>query len=300
MAVTVIRSGFNGTTAGAPSLSGTAGSLIAVLDFCLVTTLGWGKEFSGTNLAAYRAPTGNRMYLYVDDTATQNARLRAYEAMTGIAAGTGSFPTDAQVSGGLYHYKSSAASSADRPWVCISDGKLVHFFSNADGASAWVGWSFGDFESYKSGDTFNTVIVAATAANQSGQGLLLMVSSVANAAAGHYMARSHTQIGGAVAAGKFTDAARSYGTLAMGNAGAPYPAPIEGGVLLAPCWLSESSIGARGRLPGLWVPLHQRPLAHADIFSGAGSLAGRTFETVMLYSNGGQVFLETSNTWGSY
>ena len=37
-------------TSGAPTLSGTAGSLVAVLDFCLVTTLGWTKPFSGTNL----------------------------------------------------------------------------------------------------------------------------------------------------------------------------------------------------------------------------------------------------------
>jgi hypothetical protein len=300
MAVTIIRRGFNGTTASAPSLSGTVGSLIGVLDFCLVTTLGWSKAYSGTNLAAYRAPTGNRMYLYVDDSNAQNARVRGYEAMTDISSGTGPFPTDAQVNGGLYHYKSNAASSADRPWLLLSDGKLLHFISNNDASSAWVGFSFGDFESYKSGDAYNVVVFGAHAASQVGFGLVGMTTSMSSAATGHYLARSYTQIGSSVAAGKFTDSARSNNASSLGNGGSPYPAPVEGGLLMAPLWLNEQTIGARGRLPGLWAPLHQVPLAHADTFSGAGSLSGRTFEAVRLYSGGGQVFLETSDTWGTY
>mgnify|MGYP000538869411 CR=1 FL=1 len=62
MAITVLRYNNNGTSAGAPALSGSAGSLITVLDFCLVTTLGWTKT-AGTNNGIYRAPTGNRRYL---------------------------------------------------------------------------------------------------------------------------------------------------------------------------------------------------------------------------------------------
>lgn len=45
-------------TPGAPTLTGAIGSLIALLDFCLVTALGWTKAQSGTNLATYISPTG--------------------------------------------------------------------------------------------------------------------------------------------------------------------------------------------------------------------------------------------------
>lgn len=81
MTVSVLKS----SNSGAPALTTTAGSLIAVLDFCLLTA-GWTKEFSDTNLATYRPPAGNRFYFAVDDTTTTYARCRSFEEAT--AAGT--------------------------------------------------------------------------------------------------------------------------------------------------------------------------------------------------------------------
>ena len=58
----------------APVLSSpSAGSLIGVLDACLVNgygskaAAGWTKAFSGTKLAAYRQGGGSMCYLRIDD-----------------------------------------------------------------------------------------------------------------------------------------------------------------------------------------------------------------------------------------
>ena len=68
MALTIYRS----SDAGAPSLTGAAGSLIALLDACLRTGYGtkagagWTKPFTGTNIAAFRQGAGgNGRYLRV-------------------------------------------------------------------------------------------------------------------------------------------------------------------------------------------------------------------------------------------
>ena len=73
---------YTNTSPGAPTLTGAAGSLITLLDWLLVTNLGWTKEFSGTNLASYRAATGNRFYLGVDDTTALYSRVRGFATMT--------------------------------------------------------------------------------------------------------------------------------------------------------------------------------------------------------------------------
>src|SRR5574337_1555206 len=97
MTVNVYRS----SDASAPVLTGQAGSLITVLDACLISgygsksPAGWVKPYSGTNLAAYRAATGNQFYFRVDDSGTVEARISGYETMSDVNTGTGQFPTTA-------------------------------------------------------------------------------------------------------------------------------------------------------------------------------------------------------------
>lgn len=307
MTMTIRRHSVNGTSAGAPDLTGQAGSFIAVMDHCLVAGCGWTKEFSGTNLATYRAPTGNRFRFAVDDTGAQSAVIRGLEVATeaGVldAAGSQLFPTTGQAAAGLYHYKSSVASATARPWAFFSNGSAFYFLSSATGALGnFTGMFFGDTPSFKAGDTSNTSIAGATLANQSGQGLIA-VSIAANASsAGHYLARSHTQVAGAVACGKSYEAQRAYGTTSMGAGGVNYPAPITGGMELSACYANEVSIGIRARFPGLWNPLHptaQLP-STGDTFSGSGLLAGKTFEVFKMYADAGCLVMETSDTWGTY
>ena len=57
---------FKSTDSGAPVLDGQAGSLVTLLDACLVTgygsktALGWAKAFTASSRGVYRAPAGSR------------------------------------------------------------------------------------------------------------------------------------------------------------------------------------------------------------------------------------------------
>jgi hypothetical protein len=118
--------------------NGTPGSLIAILDAVLVngypgkSAAGWTKEYSGTNLAAYRMGTGStsvRMYLRVDDSGSTSARIRGYVSMTDVDTGVEPFPTNAQFNGGVYSWKSDTADSVARPWVVIATPTAFYFLS---------------------------------------------------------------------------------------------------------------------------------------------------------------------------
>lgn len=297
---------YRNTDASAPVLSGTAGALVAVLDACLVagygskTAAGWAKSYSGTNKAAYRQPAGsNQFYLRVDDTGATEARLVGYETMSDVDTGTGPFPTSAQQSGGLYFYKSSAASAAARPWVLVTNGKIFYLFTASDGTTFSQGCGFGDPASYKSGDAYHTIIIGGGSTGGGSSQLASIVTSLSSAVTGHYMARSYTQVGSSIALGKHTDTVKGTGTVA-GAAGMGYPTLPDGALWFAPLWLHESAGShVRGELPGLFAPLHNKPLTNGDTFTGSGAYAGRTFEAVMV--NGafsqGQLFFETSDTW---
>lgn len=90
---------FDHESSGAPSLGdgSTAGSLVTLLDWILVSKGGWSKPFSSTSQAIYRADSGNRKFLKIDDRVGATAVARGYNNMTSLTAGTGPFPT---ISGG--------------------------------------------------------------------------------------------------------------------------------------------------------------------------------------------------------
>lgn len=283
------------TDGGAPALAAAAGSMITLLDYLLVTTMGWTKPYTGTNLAAYRQPAGtNQYYLRVDDTSTTTARIVGYETMSDVNTGTGPFPTAAQVSGGAYLEKGAAA-----PWKMFSDGKIFYLFIKP-AANTFV-TAFGDPVSYKAADAFHTLIIAQAAAGQTVINFAAL-SATMGVNTGHYVARPYTQVGTSKQVGKFSDAPR-IGSTTMGSAGSTYPNPIEGSLVQAPVWISEGTVaeGTRALLPGVWCPCHDHPLTDGDTFSGTGILAGRTFEAVDLQAVGAQqCFIETSDTWGGF
>ena len=62
--------------------------------------------------------------LRVDDSGTTVARVRMYETMSDIDTGTNPAPTDAKVNGGLYWWKSDAASAAISPGRAARAGSL--------------------------------------------------------------------------------------------------------------------------------------------------------------------------------
>lgn len=130
------------TDVSAPVLDGQAGSLINVLDACLVNgygagafakaPAGWAKAFAGTNKAAYRALSGNRFYYRVVDDGsssatytTRKAGLFGFESMSDVDTGTGPFASAVR-----YVTKSDQADAVARAWVVIADERAFYLFIN--------------------------------------------------------------------------------------------------------------------------------------------------------------------------
>jgi hypothetical protein len=296
MAITLKRS----TDVGAPALTNTAGSLITLLDYLLVTTLGWTKTVLATNVAKYTQPAGsNGFSLQVKDTATTSSQLCGFETLTATDTGTGQFPTVAQAANNIYIDK-----AATTTWRFLSNGKMFYLFVKTSTAISSFG--FGDFITYKTGDAFHTAIIGNTASATAQQQFNVVQGSSATVVSGNFIARSYTQVGTSITAGKITDSARILNGVMCGIGGMTYPSPVDGGLNMAPLWITETStgIGARGLVPGIWCPLHNRPLVDGDTFSvSAGALAGRSFEVVdagFSTASYGQIFIETSDTWGGF
>ena len=293
MTVRVYRS----SDASAPVLSGTSGSLVALLYACLVTGYGsavgagWAREFTAANKAVFRAASGNRLRLRVDDTGTQEARIVGYETMSDVDTGTGAFPTSGQVSGGLYVRKSGTADSTARPWVVVATDKAFYFLPNSGGTD-WLAplssdytylsgqFFFGEFTSFKPGDAYNTAIIGSEATGNSTGRLGTCVSQAATAPTsfGHYMARPYYQSAGSLWFSKYP-AMSFYGPSTMASAGPIFPDPISGAMHLSPLYIIESgpqSYGfIRGILPGLWMPCHLSPANQGDLITGSGESSGK-------------------------
>lgn len=310
--------------ASAPQINGAAGSLIAVMDACLVNgygakaSAGWGKPFQTTNVAAYRAPAGNRFYCRVDDTSGAVARVFGTETMTDINTYTGPFPNSAQLSGGLHVHKSTTADATLRSWVMIANDRFFIMIIQS-ASSVWAAldytlcgghWAFGEIVSYKPGDAYNSVILGCFSATQNSASSLGQISRNAYPTInGHYIARSALQIGSPVSINKviMNDPADfPNGGIGGFASYAPYPDPITGGILTSPIGVTEfiqSRILVRGRLPGLWAMLHYYGLNHGDVVNGTGDLAGKSFLVTRLHgasssaAYGGHALLEISDTW---
>ena len=357
MTVRVYRS----TDTSAPVLTGSVGTLTALLDAILVngygsmTAAGWTINQTATNKRGYKQNlTGSNnssgMLLYVDDTGpgaggAREARACGFETMSAITpTGTGQFPTSAQTgigTGQLVIRKSTSADATARAWTCVANGQTIYLFiengDNSSPASA-SGFIFGDFKPYKPSDQYAVCIIGRQVENNgSAQYDMLQMCGIGNNGnytlnnyfGGHYIARHWTGIGGSKAFGKVFDVGR------IGNGGntgpfgsdgqasvntyntcnttfgrfpgtaPPYPNGPDNGMLLSPILLNHS-FALRGYLPGLWAPLHDRPLTHNDTLTiTSGTLNGKSLvvQAFQAYVNSnangenGQVLVETSDTW---
>ena len=336
-------SAFFSSDASAPSLTSAPGSLIAVLDACLLNgygaksaVTGWQKVFSGVNKAVYRATSGNRFYLRVDDADNNVARVVGYETMTGVDTGTFSFPTQTQVAGGLFLRKTNGSTGG---WAVFANSTSFYFMPSVSN----VNWSpittddaggqffFGEFVSYRLNDAYNTMIIGATASTLGngyfGNNSTISVNNV-TFLPGHYLARNAVGLRGSIGCSKYTGKLRyetSFGANTrtilgdyddLANTKVPvYPDPVSGKVPLMHVHVTEpnnqtvvgfNSESMRGYLPGLWVPV-VRGFLHGDTMNGGNMLAGKSF----IFSHpvgrrkddngpapiGGMCVFETSNTW---
>lgn len=308
------------TDAGAPTLSGTAGTLISVLDACLVngygskSGAGWTKAFSGVNLAAYRMSTASPatgFYLRVDDSNATASRIIGYETMTDVNTGTGPFPTNAQFANGLFAIKSSAAGATARPWAVVAENRSFYLFilGNVTTFGAGDTWNctvfFGDIITRKAVDGYNCALIAnSTASNQSQQmGTVNSLGSYSDITA-HYLARDYTGIGGSKQFGKCR-AFKTWGAysniLGGPESSTTFPDPISQTWNLARVMVMESAIVMRGFLPGLYDNIGGVQVGNWwDIIPGQGSFSGTSFlmvPVVATTNNVSRAAIQITGNW---
>lgn len=302
----------------APGLNGNAGSLLNVLDGCLVsgygskTALGWTKPFTATNKAVFRAPAGIQHYLDVDDSgpdataAGRNARVRAYATMTAVATGTNPYPTTTQAATPIIA-KSSTADGTSRAWMLIGDDRTFYLFvAPAVGipvVPSTISWNgclaAGEFDSVVASDSYRGCCLfgsATTTAITNSYSLTINATAGTNPISIANAARTYTGTGTAVwIAG-----------LGHALAGMPYPNAPDGGLYLNAFLIAEagtgtsttvfsSGAGFRGRFRGIMQHAASASLFNdGDTLTGAGDYTGRNF---MVVRNTSSSLLVETTAW---
>lgn len=273
---------------------------------------GWSKVYSGTNKAAYRSNnvSGSQTFLRVDDTVGRNASVVGYETMSDVDTGEGPFPTATQLSGGGWWPKSNSASSAARAWTVVANDRTVYLHTGCGDSAGSSGsvWGFGDFSSYKVGDGFAAMLVAA-GRDVSASGVRLE-NSVENSQqslnAFIYVPRSFAGTSGAVAA---LQIAESY-THSDNNSGAgfgwqtTFPNAADNGLLLSRKVLFEHGLCVRGVMPGAYLTPQNCHTFYSrnTLQDGSGDLAGRKLLAVKCggpagTASQGVMFFDVTGPW---
>ena len=249
---------------------------------------GWSRPFSATGKGVFQStdPQSPKFCLRVDDTGTNSARIRGFESMTDVDTGVNPFPTDAQISGGGYHVKSTATTTAAVRYFIVADSRAVYPAIAAGTATSAANLNapirgFGDMVALSpSGDAFATAIScqadANTASNQYSFGSFSYPNSSAHAL---YLPRLVSGAAGAIAPVHlpYVGGAAVSGADATGMGA--FPSSIDGQLKYTKRYIAA----ADGRTPRADIPgvLHipqtgvYGQIAHGDLVPGAGALSGR-------------------------
>ncbi len=322
------------TDSGAPQLSGQPGSLVSLLDAVLVDGYGvgverkegagWTKEFTGANKRVYRnSPvSGTGFHLQVDDPGAAGnagyAFVRGFSAMTGFDNGQNPTPAFASSANGVVVAKSSALDGSSRRWLIVADERIVYLFVNPwPAANNYHPYFFGDFISYKAGDTANWCIASnGLASFASNSDLDQYIFTTLNSYGSMDGSRPALFLPTTVASP--TQAAVGYlvGGYRQGSYSAwggdsfysvTYPDPISQGLLFSAVQIFETGTRPRGQLPGIIAPLHNRPFPAlvsqpaGQGMGGATSLLPVNF-VAWIYSGAGvgqegQVIFQQGGDW---
>ena len=197
---------------------------------------------------------------------------------------------------GSSHSESTGAPEYNRPWVLVGDDRGFYLFNehdNTQGNSGRGGYCFTDFESYRQGDPFNTLLAATDRYCRADATINGYGNDHANwfnrsmDMTGKILMRDHTLLGGNQRVG-LTSLNTNNGQTISGRAtGIPFPNPVDYSLILHPTFLmQESSKGLRGKLPGLMWVHNDQPLQDLNIVENVVGYAGRKFLLVrMCYEN---------------
>lgn len=279
---------YSSSDPGAPQLSGTVGSLVALLDAVLVdgygtgasakAGAGWSKAFTAGSKRAYRNDpvAGSGFYLQVDDSGAvgdaRQALVRGFASLTGFDTGTTPAPSVAEAANGVPIAKSEALSGTSAPWLIVGDSRFFYLFVApwvANPANGCLPYFFGDFISFKPGDLKNWCISrnGLNAFNGGGDvdGYVFSTSntsaSIDTGRAALYLPDSQASPTASVLA-HLVGGYRGSSYMAWGGSGADsvaYPHPITQGLVYSSAFIYEAVGLPRGELPGLLVPRHNKP-----------------------------------------
>ena len=282
--------------ASAPTLNGTVGSLLTVLDAILVNgygskaAAGWTKPFANSgNIGCYRSGTGSTLMNYLVNDNAPNATPGAREAsvvgwevlasITGpLGTGTGQWPTAAlaNTTGYVAWYKSTTADAVARPWIAYADAHTLylivyHQSASGNGASFYM---MGDFFSVRADATdayraclhgLTTTLSAAAPGTTFINDVQVSASGTSGTGvtlytnSGCFAPRTWGGGGAAIRLNRCADSSTS--TYLNANISPMYGVvPISGAdnaLHMAPLRVFEQASGMfRGRFRGLYCPIH--------------------------------------------
>ena len=300
-------------SAGAPALSGTNGTLCAVLDWALPQQ-GWAIEYTdGANARVYRPGSGNRFRLHVNHNSTVSgqaylATVRGCENATSATALVDPFPTVTQVTNGSASVCTSNMNNATaRPYRIVVTPTLVVLSVGTTGLTTggWDLFLFGDTVPTYAGDAYATVILVGgtTASSVSSRGMAnSMASGVlptklfwCRSVDGATKSTQGCLVGAGTSMGSVT------GTPQMRDG---YLNQIVRDRLAASCCGSATTtsgpmaIYRRGWVPNVWNPICNGSggLGINDTFTDTAYAAGSQFIVAPAASNISAI-LETTDTW---
>lgn len=242
---------------------------------------GWGKPFSGTNLAVYQSldAQSTKMFLRIDDTSATDFRQRGFETMTDVNTGAGMFPLDAQISGGGWCNKSAAADTSPVRWTLVADGRGLYLsvpgYSVYDKAVESGRTVFmGDFQGLRTGgDPYAFAIGCGAAGGYSeSRGLCDQDTSTYQ-----FVPRAFHGLGSSIGLDSIPESG-ARGVSGRDATFGKFPSEVDGGLLLSRRFLGAANLAPRGVLPGLYtVPQSEVGMAYQPrtLQPGAGPLTGR-------------------------
>lgn len=293
---------YSSADAGAPALSGTAGSLAAIFDAILVdgygtgpsakAPLGWTRTYSATNKRVYRNDPieGSGSYLRLLDDgslpgAARMAQVLAFSSMSDIDTGIGQTPTALQHPSGGLIAKSASADSTARPWWAIGNSRALYLFTgwyNA-GNGGHHPFFFGDILSDRAGDNGAFLIATGPHRTTWAGAFTDIISSLFNLTDWGAALPTNTANGAGCYLLKSADGTTSsvlcrgvwpvYGIISSnttyghftGTRLPAYPDPISQGLRWVDCLIGEGSMRVRGRLPGVIGMMHPEPFPNFTI-----------------------------------
>ncbi|MGV0949345.1 MAG: hypothetical protein ACOYB3_01645 [Azonexus sp.] len=307
---------YSSSDTGAPTCTGEVGSLVALLDACLVNgygakaAAGWTKPYTGANKAVFKQGAGScGFYLRVQDDApgtggAREARITGYEVMTDVDTGVNSFPMaisgQGLNSGAIAAHnarKSDTADAVTRPWYVFADSMTVYFWASPSYPTIIHNlslWGFGDFYSYAPGttDAYRCFLAGhdreQAPALQQDYGATLARGTLApgtwlraTSALNPVVARPYGGIG-------YSTVFSTMGDYTTGNLEAycagnvQCPNPANGGVHLNRWRVAmPGNFQIRGTMRGFYQWGHSiNDIDSGTTFNGSGEFAGKTFMAV--------------------